>query len=174
MREEADADEPQHLLFAWRQAIAVSDLTSTQRHVALQLSNHMDMRGGSCWPSVALLASETALGGSTVRKAIYVLDAAGYLSREPGKGRGHSTRYQATLPETCSAANTFKGRKSVRKRNLKVFPQGHQALQEHNGGTLNGAPPTKTILRSDCCNAPVIDDGGHMCAQCLQPLGVMA
>ena len=89
-------------LFSWRSAICDSDLSSTQRHVALTLSLHMNERGGSCFPSVATLMDETGLAERTVREALKALSKAGWLvkkERSTGSGRQTSNEYQALVPE---------------------------------------------------------------------------
>ena len=100
---EKDSEGPERpdrpFLFKWRGAIPASELTSTQKLVAWTLSHHMDRAGGSCWPSIPLLAREASLAESTVRDALLELDAKGFIGRKPGRGRGNSTRYQATIPE---------------------------------------------------------------------------
>lgn len=91
-------------LFTWRSSIVESGLSSTQRHVALTLSLHMNERGGSCFPTHDQLREETGLGRSTVIKALRELESEGWLSRVPGGGRrrggnGQATEYTATVPE---------------------------------------------------------------------------
>jgi hypothetical protein len=56
-----------HPLFAWRDLIQKSDLPPTARHVALNLSTHMNLNGGSCFPSLETQASETGLHKSTAK-----------------------------------------------------------------------------------------------------------
>lgn len=90
-------------LFTWRSAICDSDLSPTQRHVALTLSLHMNERGGSCFPTHDQLKDETGLGRSTVITALKALEDAGWLNRQPGGGRrkggnGQATEYAATVP----------------------------------------------------------------------------
>lgn len=94
------ATEPRRLspLFTWRSALAESDLPPTLRHVGLTLSLHMNERGGSAFPSHTTLARETGLHRATVIKALGDLEARGYVEREPGGGRGHTTTYRATVP----------------------------------------------------------------------------
>jgi hypothetical protein len=64
----------------------------------LVLSLHMNERGGSAFPAVAVIAQETGYARSTVQAALAALGAAGWLKREVGKGRGHRSRYWASVP----------------------------------------------------------------------------
>ncbi len=89
-------------LFTWRSAVAESSLKPTLRHVALTLSLHMNERGGSAFPSLQTLANESGLHRATVCRALAELEALGWLSRTPGGGRGRSTVYRATAPETVA------------------------------------------------------------------------
>jgi hypothetical protein len=85
-------------VFAWRKAVVVSDLTSTQKLVALVLSLHMNTNGGSCFPSQETIAAEASLKERAVRDALKALDRAGFIRREGGRYRGDVTRYTASLP----------------------------------------------------------------------------
>jgi hypothetical protein len=83
-------------LFAWRQAIQDSDLPPTARHVALNLSTHMNLQGGSCFPSLETQAFETGLHKSTVARALKRLERCKYLYRSPGGGRTETGNYIPT------------------------------------------------------------------------------
>lgn len=95
MTDEADR-KPQRAmlspLFTWRGAIADSSLPPNARLVALTLSLHMNERGGSAYPSVARLVSETGLSRRAVQRALRVLEESGYLQLVAGVGGGRSTR----------------------------------------------------------------------------------
>lgn len=86
-------------LFDWRTAVVGSTLSSTCRHVALTLSLHMDEQGGSCFPSVETLATETGLSRRAVQANVSKLVASGWLALRRGGGRGRSNRYEATNPD---------------------------------------------------------------------------
>jgi hypothetical protein len=83
---------------AWtvRRAVLVSDLTPTQRLVALVLLEHVDA-GGACWPSLATLSRESGLGKSAICDALAALEGAGWVTRtrrfSPG-GDPTSTLYR--------------------------------------------------------------------------------
>lgn len=93
--------------FVWRKALATSDLPSTWRHIASNLSDHMDRDGGSCFPSLDTQARETGRSKSTVAEALKGLERRGYLQRERSRGGRHpgrdapgrATRYTATVPD---------------------------------------------------------------------------
>lgn len=91
-------------LFAWRMAIADSDLRSTTRHVLLQLSCHMDLDGQGAWPGSARLAHDTGLHIGTVKQMLAVALDAGWLELvERGGTTGMARRanvWRATIPPT--------------------------------------------------------------------------
>lgn len=89
-------------LFTWRTAITESELPQTRRLVALTLSLHMSEIGDSCWPSLKTLAEESGLSKATVVVALQDLEAAGYLERQEGGGRGKPTLYTAQVPNLSS------------------------------------------------------------------------
>jgi DNA-binding transcriptional MocR family regulator len=89
---------PLPLVARWRRAVLASDLTRGQKIVAMALAEHMNGEGGSCYPSVKTLASETGLSVRGVRKAIAELSRRKWISRKRGGSRpGHTSRYQALL-----------------------------------------------------------------------------
>jgi hypothetical protein len=95
---------------AWCWAIRDSrKLTTKARLVALTLALRMDWETLQCWPSVALLQAETALGRRTVQRALDELRSSGYLWmwRQRGFARGESGRtnmYRAYLPAWWGAS----------------------------------------------------------------------
>jgi helix-turn-helix protein len=84
-------------LLAWRKAVVASDLSGTQKLVALVLSLHMNSGGSSCFPSQETIAEEASLGVRAVRDALKTLDGRGFIAREGGRFRGDVTRYRASL-----------------------------------------------------------------------------
>lgn len=112
-------------LFSWRSAICDSDLSPTQRHVALTLSLHMNERGGSCFPSVGTLMSETGLAERTVREALKMLSETGWLvkkERATGSGRQTSNEYQALVPGGEGAGDAPTGVQEVQGEGLTDAP----------------------------------------------------
>jgi hypothetical protein len=96
-------------LFSWRGAICDSGLPPITRLVAFTLSLHMNERGGSCYPGIALLARESGLAESTVREHIHKLIDAGWLKRS-GRvrgGRSVSPAYTACLPNPPGAGGFY-------------------------------------------------------------------
>lgn len=63
-----------------------------QKLVMLALAHHADEEG-LCWPSQAALGVASSLDVRQVRRNVAALSVRGYLTREPGRGRGVSTRY---------------------------------------------------------------------------------
>lgn len=90
-------------LFTWRSAVCQSDLTATQRHVALTLSLYMNERGGSAFPGAKRLADDTSLHVSTIRRSLKELADLGWLElRQQGGVKGERKRaneYVATRPD---------------------------------------------------------------------------
>lgn len=70
-------------LFTWRAEICSDDGPGDPitRFVLLTLSLHMSELGDSCFPSIALLARETALANRTVRKHLKLAVASGWIIR---------------------------------------------------------------------------------------------
>jgi len=87
---------PLPFVLEWRKAVAASDLSSSERHVAHALSLHMNGAGGSCWPGVQLLAGETGYSDRCVQRALARLHAKGWVDR--AERRGKPTVYTATIP----------------------------------------------------------------------------
>jgi hypothetical protein len=90
-------------LFTWRSAICDSNLTPTERHVALTLALHMNERGGSAFPGAPRLARETGLHLTTVKNALGRLVEAGWLEivargGSPRGGRRSAHQYEARIP----------------------------------------------------------------------------
>ncbi len=70
-------------LFTWRAQICSDDGPEdpTTRHVLLTLACHMSELGDSCFPSIALLARETALANRTVKKHLKIAVESGWIFR---------------------------------------------------------------------------------------------
>ena len=82
-------------LFTWRSEIC-SDAGPEDpitRYVLIALSLHMSELGDSCFPSIALLARETALANRTVRKHLKLAVGSGWiLRRARDQRRGQAWR----------------------------------------------------------------------------------
>lgn len=100
-------------LFSWRGSVVASDLKANTKHVALTLSLYMNERGGSAFPGVKLLESDTSLSESTVRRELHKLVDTGWLTLvEQGGIKGESRRanqYQATTPVTDDPCTPDRG-----------------------------------------------------------------
>jgi hypothetical protein len=84
----------------WRDAIGDSDLDSTAKLVAYQLTRWMNGRG-VCFPSREEIAAKASLSVRAVELAISRLEADGWLQIERSRGR-RSHRYCAALPPTAN------------------------------------------------------------------------
>jgi hypothetical protein len=90
----------------WRRAVlGAPELTDGQKVVAMALAEHMNGDGGSCWPSVETLAGEIALTRRPVQKALAALEELGWIERRIGRGRGHSSQYRASFPDSERASD---------------------------------------------------------------------
>jgi hypothetical protein len=80
--------------FAWERAVRASDLPATPRLAAYALATFMDRDGSSCYPSVATIAGAMGVRDvRTVRRALDVLAAGGWVHRERGGGRRRTGAY---------------------------------------------------------------------------------
>lgn len=163
--------EPRRLspLFTWRSAIVESTLTSTQRHVALTLSLHMNERGGSCFPTHEQLQEETGLGRSTVIAALKALEEAGWLIRRPGGGRrrggnGQATEYSATVPlldgsETVNRPPGGQNRPAAgHQDDIQDATDQEQSPPSPPGGELDAVHPAN---RPSKVNRKAVTDGEY-------------
>lgn len=95
-------------LFRWREALTSrhGPASSTQRHVLLTLSLHMNRTGGSCFPSTKTLARETGLSERTVVTHLGEAAEAGWIGRSNHGITGQGWRryeYQAQVPVAVRA-----------------------------------------------------------------------
>jgi hypothetical protein len=143
-------------LFPWRKEIAASGLTSTQRLICHTLALHMDTKGGSCFPSTPLLASESGCSKRTVEIALAAIEAAGFIRRERGggRGRGDKSTYQASVPERAKQVRSFaiemgeadspiigsKGRRTFAGRANLTTQKGEADSPEEVRRTTGGRP----------------------------------
>lgn len=91
-------------LFDWRSAVA-SELgpeSPVTRHVLLTLSLHMSVKGDSCFPSIRLLAEETALSKTSIVTHLDTANRTGWIcKRERPERSGQGWRrmeYIASIP----------------------------------------------------------------------------
>lgn len=143
-------------LFSWRSEIVDGDLPSTTRLVALTLSLHMNERGGSCFPSHATLARETALNVDTVRDHLRRLVETGWLTKDVERSSArYGTRvyYTATVPQDVNNAVETSGRGGVDDPTpgRAVDPGGGGVQDPGPGGVLD---PSQEDVREDVREQP--------------------
>src|SRR6185295_5204674 len=83
------------LLFRWRNAFcSAAGPPPTTRHVLWGLSKHMALDGSDCFPGQELLAGETGLNLSTVKRNLEAAERMGWIGRQPRRrGCRESWRY---------------------------------------------------------------------------------
>jgi hypothetical protein len=98
------------------------------RSVGGVLANHADRLGGSCWPSLATIASEAGANRRSVLYALRELENAGLLERK--RRGGHApTCYRLVLPQAEA------------KEGAHIFPQPVERSVESLGTAESlGAP----------------------------------
>jgi Helix-turn-helix domain len=121
----------------WLSAVRDSDLGDRELLVALVLGTWMSAEG-QCWPSLEAIAKGVRRHVATIARALIVLEASGWISRQRGGGRGRSTLYRARIPShldpTVSRAipshldATVSGRNSRRPSRAKVSQEGTETL----------------------------------------------
>lgn len=94
--------DKQPFVFKWQHGLVMDDrLSAADRHIALTLALHMDKDGGSCFPSISLLALETRRKRNTIVASVNTLEHAGWLKVKRG-GIGFKkdvNRYTAKYPK---------------------------------------------------------------------------
>lgn len=85
---------------ATRWAYSLRGLSGPEKAVLVCLGWHHNGKTGLCCPSVPLMAEETGLGVSTVKKAVASLIAKGLIERMPWRG---GTAYMLAIVEPAEA-----------------------------------------------------------------------
>lgn len=125
------SDRP--LLFAWQQAIRESDLTPTERLVALMLSTWMQIDGTGAHPGISKLCAATGRRRrDTVTAALATLERKGYLEcvHRGGLNAGASS-YVARLPldtpgaQVAGHATCLAGDDACPALDTSAHPAGH-------------------------------------------------
>jgi len=135
-------------LFTWRTAVKDSDLPSSAKHVALNLSLYMSEAGTSAFPGLRAQAADCSLGKDTVIKALRLLEEQGWLRRTAiGGGRGHRAQYEATVPETVEQADRF----AAAAAGSESSPGASGAPLAHRPSRPTADPPEQleTVERAD-------------------------
>lgn len=141
----------------WMRAVAFSDLPSTRRTVAWAIGQRMN---GSldASPSLALIAKDSGLDVSTVKRSVVELRAAGLLVNATGGGRGRSNVYTGTIPasiwpkldaETGAHRAGFYGETGVHDPETGAQDTSKQA---------HGAPRSSSEVDKEGAAAPFVDD----------------
>jgi hypothetical protein len=109
----------------WVHEVKDSDLSRSTKLVALTLAAWMDT-SGLCWPSITTIAQGAGLKPRATILHLGKLDAAGYIRRQKGGGRGISTRYQATCKTVHGdSLNSARGRPET------VHPHAHEVKEKY-------------------------------------------
>lgn len=88
--------------FTWQGAIVESNLTPTQKLVALVVGTYMNAHGEGAWPAMQTLARDTGYSYDTVRRSLRELRAIGWLEMVPrfdATGRRTTNEYAIGWPE---------------------------------------------------------------------------
>lgn len=83
----------------WRTAIMASSVPSGAKVVGERLSKRGRHDGTSNYPTVATLMLATGLSRRAVQEHLRLLEAAGWIERVRGPGRGRGTEYRLVIPE---------------------------------------------------------------------------
>ena len=116
------------------------------RYVLLALSLHMDLSGGSCFPSTKLLAQECDMSRKTVERYLRKAVQLGWVERS-NRGEGQSWRryqYQARWPKEVGVLGTPSGREDVEYvggegGSAEGHGVGHAVPMRKSGGRSGGS-----------------------------------
>lgn len=166
-------------LVVWRDMVLSpeSGLRAAARLVACGLAKHMDSDGGSCWPSVELLAAETGLGRRSVQRGLRALEDAGWVSADRGGGRAFTSEYAAVFPTSERASerrviDPEKGRQSDADSGHFDRKGVRDDTERASETTVKGVTVTpedaqedaqsEDVLSSSSANAPEEEGAGHV------------
>ena len=119
-----------------------SKAKGTERLVLLVIATHANPESGSAWPSIATLASETALGGRQVQALIRRLEATGELTIDQGQGRKNTNIYRVMCLERVLDPTGFIAQKKVQDPTEKVQDRVKRVLDSAEK-VLDPAPEPK-------------------------------
>ncbi len=137
-------------LITWRDAFVEAKLgSSAAKSVGMILSTHMLPDGGSCFPGIPRIARECEMNQQTVRKAILLLEATGWihvdrsLGGRGADGRGRTHHYFARIPEPLSDSQGIPLSDSQGSQNTATPPDldenpsrfGQEPLSKPQGST---------------------------------------
>ncbi|MFN0264222.1 helix-turn-helix domain-containing protein [Tepidamorphus sp. 3E244] len=148
-------------VWQWRQALAKSALHGTTKNVLRTLSEFMNKDGGSCYPSIKILAERSSLQRKTVRKHLRIAVWKGWIEISSAEFRGRAWRrqqYQACFPESTDDL----GRSTTQKLRKPLAGVGHLAA---SGGVSDAfgvgyeVPRVITSPKELLTNSPTPDAG---------------
>jgi hypothetical protein len=169
-------------LFRWQRAIRGSDLTPTQRLVALTLSTWTDMRGEGARPGISRLCAATGLKKrSTVTAALAALERAALIEcvHRGGLNAGAS-QYRARLGTSGTQCTTGAGDPRYPALGTSAAPAGHlngaSSSQDQHKAVARPAPNGAALALIDetCSSASCSSqrsryddtDGSVLCDEC--------
>lgn len=118
--------------------------------VALVLSTHMDVNGGSCFPSLTTLQGETSLGRTAVCAALDQLEQEGLIERvrsrpKPTRYRATSSRGELALVRVANPASS-RGEHESDQESDHTSSARASARTKRGGARADGAHPDSTYL----------------------------
>lgn len=141
----------------WMLALRESDLTSTERHVAMAFAMRANADGGSCFPGPALIADDTGLTVRTVKRARTSLIEAGWLVELERGGMDGSKRvpssFLLSIPDTGDTDSPVSegpvtGDRGSKSRVTQDHPTDKRLTDtDTNGGTAVGQ--SLRVVRAD-------------------------
>lgn len=120
-------------IFEYRDALRRSELPATTRAILTYLSTRANTDGGSCFPSVATIAADTAFSKRTVCTHLEKAEEAGWIiRRQVGDGKGwRRNTYTLTVPEPLALCPVGGAGGSPRRGDV-----GEPASDGGEGGSL--------------------------------------
>ncbi len=158
----------------WRWAILRSDLSATDRHVALTLATLMNTDGtipAKHARSVETIAGNSGRKPATIIQATQSLKRAGWLIIRPGRGR-RVNQYIAAMPGEALLRDEANRVKPAKRSNVVVplrpvvMPlQARSRASEGNQPARQHFPaPADSLNHSECDHAP--EDSEGYCTKC--------
>lgn len=151
-------------LFTWRSAVCESGLPPTCRHVLLTLALHMNERGGSCWPSMETVASETGLNRATVIRQVRLASETGWLLVTQSKGKV-SNRYEAAIPSHTTTVADDDGRTERQSQRTTVADDQSNRRSDEPQPSPSVAPTVAQDDPSTSVSTSLISSGDHQRAR---------
>lgn len=137
-------------LSTWQRYVIHPDsgLNRRERLVALTLSMHMSVAGGSCFPSQETLAAETGMSRSMVYEALASMRDAGWITVTVARSRRDQRRlrnyYTASVPPAIKAMIDRLDRELVDDEWIVSNPSGQPDGVDPSGGPDASPPENRT------------------------------